>query len=205
MENILQQGSLRRGMRNTSSRRKSMTNQDQKKTPGSKCSDLGDKFMIIDNFGEQLFFTIPGDRTRYKSLLGSILTILVAVISLGYALARVSRLFVDSESAIKWIEQDKVYDNTFEMNATSGFNIGIALFSQANFTLEVFDQSYGSLKMYRNQYDSEDFSSTELSLSICDESAFALHSDGDQAGKFFPLQESFRDYDAFIRKRLYCP
>ena len=65
--------------------RAAAVHKEQRKSSGTSCGDLLEKFIIIDRFGEDLKFTLPGNRTEYKSLCGSLLTILVFILVAGYA------------------------------------------------------------------------------------------------------------------------
>ena len=48
-----------------------------------------DKFVIGDQYGENIQFVLPGDRDRYKSLLGAILSLLTFTVLVSYAILRV--------------------------------------------------------------------------------------------------------------------
>ena len=51
-----------------------------------------DKFVIGDQYGENIQFVLPGDRDRYKSLLGAILSLLTFTVLVSYAILRVGQI-----------------------------------------------------------------------------------------------------------------
>jgi hypothetical protein len=56
--------------------------------------------VIVDQFGQEMSFVLPGNRDRYKSLLGSILTFVMAATILTYASIRINTFKDPSESTI---------------------------------------------------------------------------------------------------------
>ena len=47
-----------------------------------------DKVVTADMFGQEMQFVLPGDRDRYKTLLGTLLTFLVVNMILSYAVLK---------------------------------------------------------------------------------------------------------------------
>ena len=122
------------------------------KSNGSSCQNLLDKFIVVDSFGETIELTIPGDRHRYKSLLGTIMTIIILTTIVAYASVKAGELLSDEEANLSRIVQDNYYDDTFVFTAEdNGFDIGIVLLDKTNYT-SGHDTRYGELKVYRNEF-----------------------------------------------------
>ena len=61
---------------------------NKKKVAGSRFQQLGDKIKKLDSFGEGVVFNIGDGKTAHKSYLGSLLTLIIIVITANYGFKR---------------------------------------------------------------------------------------------------------------------
>ena len=62
-----------------------------------------DNFIIGDQFGEEIRLVLPGDRDRYKSLLGSILTLFTVILLTAYMVYKSNTIFSNEQSEISQV------------------------------------------------------------------------------------------------------
>ena len=63
-----------------------------------KCSNLQEKALILDSFGQPFMFMLPNGQKRYRSLSGTVLTVLTIVFVSLYAIYK-WQLLIDREEA----------------------------------------------------------------------------------------------------------
>ena len=62
----------------------------------SGCSKVGEKALIIDSFGRPFEFLLPNGAKKYKSLVGSIMTLFTIIVVAVYSIYR-WQLLIDKE------------------------------------------------------------------------------------------------------------
>ena len=58
----------------------------------SNCSKVSEKALIIDSFGRPFEFMLPNGSKKYRSLLGSVLTLIIVLVVALYAVYKLQLL-----------------------------------------------------------------------------------------------------------------
>ena len=168
----------------------------------SGCGKLGEKALKIDAFGRPFEFVLPNGTKRYKSLVGSLLTVFLALIVTLYTAYKLQLLLNNDQVFVMVTTEESFQDENKEDSAISssvnGFNIAVGLFNFEDFTTVDNYEEYGKLTitMRHRSLKFPNFTYSELQLHPCTSEEISLpeedgkgSNDGDQGtGTFFPFE-----------------
>ena len=97
----------------------------------SSCSRVKDKALIVDMYGNSFSFMLPGGQKKYKSLVGSILTVLTVLGVILYTVYKTAFVFDDSANNVtktfSYGHYNELPDSTF--STANGLKIAIGISS----------------------------------------------------------------------------
>ena len=100
------------------------------KTGGkSSCAKVVEKAIVIDKFGKPFSFVLPNGAKEYKSLIGSILTLMTVITVCFYGIYK-WQLLIEKEETSFSTRIDEGYFNNFNhtFSQDNGFNIALGLY-----------------------------------------------------------------------------
>ena len=129
---------------------------------GASCETLSHKLVAADIFGQQIQLVIPGDRDRYKSLLGTVMTLAVIVSIIIQAIYLASNKELRETEITQFTQYGA---NHYLMNFTieDGFDVAFApvrFNSSHNETLD--DPSYGRFFFEINEWADNNQNKTKI-------------------------------------------
>ena len=83
---------------------------NKKEVAGSRFQELGDKILFLDSFGEGVKFNIGDGKTTHKSYLGSLLTLIVIVITATYGFKRYKDMSNYEDTVVNTAIQKSCYE-----------------------------------------------------------------------------------------------
>ena len=88
----------------------------------SSCSQVGEKALVMDSFGTSFIFLLPDGNKSYKSLLGTILTVLIVLTMAFYGVYK-WQILVDREEAVVTLNVEDGYwlDKNSTISQSNGF------------------------------------------------------------------------------------
>ena len=168
----------------------------------SGCGKLGEKALKIDAFGRPFEFVLPNGTKRYKSLVGSLLTVFLVLIVALYTAYKL-QLLLNNDQVFVMVTTEDIQDvdkvESALSSSVNGFNIAVGLFNFEDFsTVDNFEE-YGqiSIEMRHRSEKFPNFTKTKLQLHPCtseeisfpDEDGSGGSDGGDQGtGNFFPFE-----------------
>ena len=139
-------------------------------------------------------FVLPGNRDRYKSLLGSILTFVMGATILTYASIRINTFKDPSESTVIQTNQYGSVDPDFRMGVNLTLDIAFGLSRYSNNKEDLSDPTYGKLKATAYEWSDFGVQETTLKVSPCVETDLASSltdlNENRDSKRFFPIQKT---------------
>ena len=101
--------------------------------PRSGCANLSQEALKIDSFGRPFEFMLPNGSKRYKTLSGSILTVVLALLVTLYTAYKLELLLNNDQVLLMVTTEESFYDDTSAGGTISstedGFNVAVGMFS----------------------------------------------------------------------------
>ena len=101
--------------------------------PRSGCANLSQKALKIDSFGRPFEFMLPNGSKRYKTLSGSILTVVLALLVTLYTAYKLQLLMNHDQVLLMVTTEESFYDDKTAggiiSSSENGFNVAVGLFS----------------------------------------------------------------------------
>ena len=112
----------------------------------SSCSKVGEKALVIDSFGRPFEFMLPNGSKKYRSLVGSIMTLVTVMIVAVYSSYK-WQLLIDKEQVTnsQSIDERHFDSSNSILDLESGFNLAVGIFGLNSGRDLVFDETYGKL------------------------------------------------------------
>ena len=106
---------------------------------------FSDVFHEMDAFGQSYQFKLPGNKKKFKTTLGVVITIIIAIILLYYGTIRLLKLIYRKDSEVSEVYQDSYFsaDDVFTSEDGLQFAFGITSFDANTESIE--DPAYGYL------------------------------------------------------------
>ena len=116
-----------------------------------KRNTVNAKFLDIDQFGEGFHFKLPAGQDTYKTGIGAIITIIVALTLLSYGSLQLQRLVVFGETVVAASVKDSHFtaDITFpfpDAEENQDFELAYGITAYDNVQEPFDDPRYGQLK-----------------------------------------------------------
>ena len=96
----------------------------------SGCGRFSEKILKIDAFGRPFEFMLPNGTKRYKTLVGTILTVILTILVTLYTVYKV-QLLLNNEQVIVTLTSEENYfvkNEALISSSEDGFNIAVGLF-----------------------------------------------------------------------------
>ena len=94
----------------------------------SSCSRLKDNMILLDAYGQPFNFMLPGKRKMYKSLVGTIMTLIAVTTVVGYAIYKWNILRTNTQASISTtVEENYFADKNATLTEQDGFKIAFSL------------------------------------------------------------------------------
>ena len=95
----------------------------------SGCGKVMEKALIIDSFGRPFTFVLPNVAKEYKSLIGSILTMMTIITVALYGVYKWVQLLDKEETSLSQRIIEGYFDkNEHTFNQEEGFNIAVGIY-----------------------------------------------------------------------------
>ena len=95
----------------------------------SSCGKFKEKALVIDSFGTHFTFMLPNGQKKYRSLIGSILTVLTVVGVAMYGIYKLELLFSRADSQVSLIVEEGYFENhNSTFTQANGFNIAVGIY-----------------------------------------------------------------------------
>ena len=97
----------------------------------SSCSKVGEKALIIDQFAKPFEFMLPNGSKKYRSLLGSVLTLVTVIIVALYSIYKWQVLIDRDEYTLSQITEENYFNETrtSKMDRSTDFNLAFGIYS----------------------------------------------------------------------------
>lgn len=94
----------------------------------SGCGKFSEKILKVDAFGSPFEFKLPNGTKRYKSLVGTILTVILAILVTLYTVYKVQLLLNDEQVFVSITTEENYFDSNDALSSSGdGFNIAVGL------------------------------------------------------------------------------
>ena len=147
------------------------------------CGSFEQKVLAFDLYEKPFDFLMPDHRGKYRSLLGSLLSVITFTLVLGYAGYKFIDLIEYNDYKLMKIVQENAYDMREPFGSRDGFQLAAAITSYNSNTEPEEDPEIGTIKLIKKTWDVEDIDSggslqfKEIPLRPCTEYDFAGHDD----------------------------
>ena len=152
---------------------------------------MSDKLHEMNAFGQAYQFKLPGNKRKFNTTLGVVLTTIIAIILLYYGAVRMLKLVFRKDSDVKEILQDSYFsaDDIFSTdNDGLQFAFGITSFDSNTESIE--DPDYGHLSAsYLTWGLSEEFGIQHEEIPIRNCTPGELGLGAKEESNFFPIKE----------------
>ena len=176
----------------------------------SGCSKIVEKAIIIDKFGQPFRFVLPNGAKEYKSLIGSIMTLITVITVCLYGIYKLQLLIDKEETSFSTrIDEGYFINKNITIDKAYGFNIAVGLYENLDRTKIYNDETYGKLHVYNSEVtmDSEGKSmvnKNEVSLRNCTAIDIPLSHEKSSNATFYTLKnEKYVDLES-VRKQMFC-
>ena len=155
----------------------------------SNCSKVSEKALIIDSFGRPFEFMLPNGSKKYRSLLGSVLTLIIVLVVALYAVYKWQLLIEKDQVTVSFSKEENYFDETSILDPASRFNLAVGIYDRKNRDNLVFDESFGklSVKMIEYSKSKSGITTTTLTTHDCTAADIALPGETNDNAAFFPL------------------
>ena len=114
----------------------------------SFCDRVQQHALIFDFYRRPFNFILPDNSSTYRSLLGSMLSIITIISLLTYATVKLVQLSLMEDFKINMIEKENSYGSDFTFTQEEGFNVAVAVTAYDSNPESIEDPSIGQLKFY---------------------------------------------------------
>ena len=95
--------------------------------------------LVLDIYRKPFRLTLPDDQSRYRSLLGAVLTIITLIMTLSYASWKLLTMFEQSEYKIQTHDLENFYDYEEEFGQSEGFAVAATITSYDGISEDITD------------------------------------------------------------------
>ena len=118
------------------------------KSNKSSCTKVKEKALMVDSFGKPFSFMLPNGQKMYRSLVGAVLTVIIIVSILLYALYKWQLLIDKDEAQISLTIEESYYrSNESSFTRAGGFHLAVGILSTFKHDKLFEDQTYGDLRV----------------------------------------------------------
>ena len=161
-----------------------------------------EKALHLDLYRRPFMFNLPDKSTKYRTLLGSVLSVLTVAIMLSYAYLKLIKLQSYQDYVINEAYREQLFDTKFALSQANGFQVAAAVTNFDGNPEEIEDPEIGEVKFYLKQWgiddDSPSISFKEVKSRPCEEKDFNLG-----ARLLSESESSFFRVDLFSLKDIY--
>ena len=146
-----------------------------------------------DTYGQSMQLQLDEGKQVLKSMIGSICTLIIFVIVLGYMYLKIDVLISKKDIDILSTVEEFHYDADYVFDYSKGFNLAVALTSYSSLGIEDLDDSIGRI-VFKHYYWGSDAESvfetgrTPIDSHICSEDELGLN--GREESKFLPIDKN---------------
>ena len=172
------------------------------------CGNLKQKALALDLFDQPFYFMMPDHRDRYRTILGSILSISTFIMILGYGLYKITDLIEYKEFKLLKFEKENFYDMREPFTNKEGLMIAAAITDYTSNSEPVEDPEIGEIKFYHKSWDVANLEATEMvqfkeiPTRPCTEDDFAENNSDNPL--FFPNKSTSKADMALHWRKLKC-
>mmetsp|Transcript_4251 Transcript_4251/g.5291 ORF Transcript_4251/g.5291 Transcript_4251/m.5291 type:complete len:118 (+) Transcript_4251:34-387(+) len=92
-----------------------------------KCASFYEKLLFLDIYPKPFYFLMPDSQPRYRSLLGSVLSVCTVLAIFSYAAFKLHRLMRLVDYQVNIVNEDHYYDSSFTFSQAEGFSVAAAV------------------------------------------------------------------------------
>ena len=81
-----------------------------------RCAGFYEKLLYLDLYPKPFHFLLPDDQPRYRSLLGSVLSVCTILAIFSYATFKLNRLVKLMDYSVNIVNEDHFYDSDFTLS-----------------------------------------------------------------------------------------
>ena len=171
----------------------------------SRCDRVQEKALHLDLYRRPFMFNLPDNSSMYRSLLGSVLSVITLCILLSYAIYKLVKLDSHTEYQINEVHRDQYYDTSFTFSQADGFQVAAAITDFDGNQEETEDPEIGEVKFYLKQWGLNDtspgISFKEVKSRPCNDKDFNLGTSLAPESSFFPIKPvSMKDLTTYSSK-----
>ena len=120
------------------------------------CGSFEQKILMFDLYEKPFNFLMPDHRDRYRTILGSFLSILTFVLVLLYAGYKFGNLVNYEDYKLMKFEQENFYPMREPFTSDHGFMLAAGVSKYNGETEPLEDPEIGTVKIYKKTWDSQD-------------------------------------------------
>ena len=164
----------------------------------SGCGKLGEKALMIDAYGRPFEFILPNGARRYKTLVGSILTVITVIVAFLYTVYKFQLMNDRDQVNISYTSEEGYFDsNESILSPSSDFNIAFGIFKHGKLDerLQTNFSEYGELIVYETKNtDGENTRPIQSKLQTveCSSDHIALKDEDSEGKTFFTVSNPQR-------------
>ena len=162
---------------------------DEGSSGATRCQKSADNLLELDVYSRPFQLLLPGNRDKYKTLLGSFLTILTGVVLLSYAVLKFNDLIEHEQYTLQQDFQENFFDESDQFSSNFHVAAGLSPYDASPEPIE--DPTYGQLKMYYFQWDIDDPNLDlykEIPTKLCSHEDFNYSDSLNEESKFYPVE-----------------
>ena len=122
------------------------------------CGSFEQKILMFDLYEKPFNFLMPDHRDRYRTILGSFLSLITFVLVMGYAGYKFGNLLDYKDYKLMKFEQENFYPMREPFGTKHGFMLAAGVSEYNGETEPIEDEEIGTVKLYKKTWDSEDIS-----------------------------------------------
>ena len=154
------------------------------KEPYTRCDRFYKLFLAADLYTEPFKFLLPGEEDRYRTFLGSMLSLVTICILVGYGTFKTLDLLNYEDYQVQPRLKENFYDTDETLNSSEyRFAVAAAITSYDGKPDIVEDPEIGEIKFFMKKWDvydpSVEFGFTELETRPCEMSDFNMDGNKD--------------------------